>query len=165
MTAVTDAGTGRILAWEDGIPLHYEYTAGVAGEAFLRALKQGRIIASKCTRCGEVRVPPRTYCLECQERTRIDIELFQSGRIAALSTAHLGKGGTKTPAPLRATFGYVTFEGVAGGMVHRILSEGRREARVGDPVAPFFAPVEQRRGSILDLKGFRTAAKRRTGND
>jgi len=165
MTAVVEAGTDSIVAWRDGIPLHYEYTAGVAGEAFLRALAQGRIVASKCTTCGDVRVPPRTYCLECQGRTRIDVELFQSGGIASLSTAFLAKDGTKLAAGSRITFGFVTFEGVGGGLIHRILSEGRREPRVGDPVMPLFLPHEKRKGSILDLKGFRTAVRRPGGND
>lgn len=165
MTAVTEAGSGRIVAWNDSIPLHYEYTAGTAGEAFLRALKDGRILASMCPRCGEIRVPPRSYCLECYERTRIDVELFQSGRIAALSTAHVGKEGAGLGARSTRDFGYVRFEGVSGGIIHRILSEGRREARVGDPVTPLFLPRERRTGTILDLEGFRTAVKRRLGND
>jgi len=165
MTAVVEAGTGSIVAWKDRIPLRYEYTAGVAGEAFLRALAQGRIVASKCTACGDVRVPPRTYCLECQGRTRIDVELFQSGGIAALSTALLARDGAKLTVGSRTTFGFVTFERVSGGLTHRILSEGRREPRVGDPVMPLFLPREKRSGSILDLKGFRTAVRRPGGND
>jgi uncharacterized OB-fold protein len=165
MTAVVEAGTGRVVAWKDGIPLRYEYTAGMAGEVFLRALAQGRIVASKCTTCGDARVPPRTYCLECQGRTRIDVELFQSGRIAALSTAFLARDGTKLAVGSRTTFGFVTFEGVSGGLIHRILSESRREPRIGDPVMPLFLSHEKRKGSILDLKGFRTAVRRPTGND
>ena len=165
MTAVVEAGTGAILAWKDRIPLRYEYTAGVAGEAFLRALALGRIVASKCATCGDVRVPPRTYCLECQGRTRIDVELFQSGGIAALSTVRLAGDGTELKVRSRTTFGFVTFEGVSGGLVHRILSEGRREPRVGDPVMPLFLPGEKRKGSILDLKGFRTAVRRKGRND
>jgi uncharacterized OB-fold protein len=165
LTAVIDERTGRIMAWKDSIPLHYEYTAGVAGEIFLRALKEGRIIASRCMRCGEVRVPPRTYCLECQARTSVDVELFHYGRIAAISTAHRDVGGARVAAGSRPTFGYVTFEGVGGGMTHKILSHGRRDAKVGDPVAPLFVPREQRRGSILDLAGFRTAVRTRSGND
>jgi uncharacterized OB-fold protein len=165
MTAVVEAESDRIVAWRDGIPLHYEYTAGVAGEAFLRALAQGRIVASKCTTCGDVRVPPRTYCLECRGRTRVDVELFQSGGIAALSTGFLAKDGARLPTRLRTTFGFVTFEGVSGGLIHRILSEGRREPKIGDPVMPLFMPHEKRKGSILDLRGFRTAVRRRGGND
>jgi uncharacterized OB-fold protein len=165
MTAVLEAGAGGIVAWKDGIPLQYEYTAGVAGEAFLRALAQGRIVASKCVTCGDVRVPPRTYCLECQGRTRIDVELFQSGAIAALSTAFLANDGATLTARSRITFGFVTFEGVSGGLIHRILSEGRSEPGIGDPVMPLFLPREERKGSILDLKGFRTAVRRPGGND
>ncbi len=159
MSAVVEAGTGRILAWKDGIPLHYEYTAGKAGEAFLRGLKGGRIVASKCGTCGEVRLPPRTYCLQCYGRSRVDVELFHSGRIAALSTEHLDAGGARVEARSRITFGFVTFEGACGGLVHRIIHEGRSDPSLGDPVRPLFAPAEKRKGSILDLEGFRTNAR------
>jgi uncharacterized OB-fold protein len=160
LSVVVEAGTGRILAWKDGIPLHYEYTAGTAGEAFLRGLKEGRIVASKCVTCGEVRLPPRTYCLQCYGRTRVDIELLHSGRIAALSTAHVGAGGARLAARSRTTFGFVTFEGAGGGLVHRILHEGRSDPRVGDPVRPLFVPAEKRKGSVLDIDGFQTKALR-----
>ena len=156
MSAVIEAGTGRILAWKDGIPLHYEYTAGTAGEAFLRGLREGRIVASKCGTCGEVRLPPRTYCLQCYGRTRLDIELLHSGRIAALSTEHLRESGAELAAGSGTKFGFVTFEGVSGGLVHRLLHEGRSDPSVGDPVRPLFVPAEKRKGSILDLEGFRT---------
>jgi uncharacterized protein len=156
LSAVVEAGTGRILAWRDSIPLRYEYTAGTAGEAFLRGLKAGKIVASKCGTCGEVRLPPRTYCLQCYGRTRIDVELLHSGRIAAVSTTHLGAGGAEVAARSRTTFGFVTFEGVQGGLVHRVVHDGRRDPRAGDPVRLLFAPAEKRKGSILDLEGFRT---------
>ncbi|MDA4115473.1 MAG: Zn-ribbon domain-containing OB-fold protein [Thaumarchaeota archaeon] len=159
MSSVVDGRTGRILAWKDGIPLHYEYTAGTAGEAFLRGLKEGRIIASKCGTCGEVRLPPRAYCLQCYGRTRVDVEMLHSGRLAAFSTRHLGAGGAKVPARSRVTFGFVTFEGASGGLVHRVLHEGRSDPRLGDPVRPLFVSAERRKGSILDLEGFRTKAR------
>lgn len=161
MSVVVDSRTGRITAWRDGIPLHYEYTAGVAGEAFLRALMEGRIVASKCRTCGEVRLPPRTYCLECYGRTRVDVELLHSGRIASFSTTDLGSRGEKASERPRVTFGFVTFEGVSGGLLHKILHEGRSDPRIGDPVRPLFAHAEKRKGSILDLEGFRTTARRR----
>ncbi len=160
MTTVVEEGTGRVLAWKDGIPLHYEYTAGTAGEAFLRRLKEGRIVASKCKTCGEVRLPPRAYCLECGGRTRVDVDLLHSGRIAALSTTYLGREGNRLEPSARTTFGYVTFEGVSGGLVHRILGVGGKEPKVGDPARPLFLPPGQRKGSILDLEGFRASQSR-----
>ena len=160
MTTVVEQGTRRIIAWKDAIPLHYEYTAGTAGEAFLRGLKDGRIVASKCRTCGEQRLPPRTYCLQCYGRTTVDIELLHLGRIAALSTAHLGPEGNRLASNRRMRFGYVTFEGVEGGLAHRILSDRGREPRVGDPVRPAFMAPVLRMGSVLDIVGFRVSVRR-----
>jgi uncharacterized protein len=158
LSTVVEPRTGRILAWRDGIPLRYEYTAGTAGEAFLRGLKEGRVLASKCGTCGEVRLPPRAYCLECFGRTRVDVELLHSGRISAISTTRSGAGRSST------MFGFVTFEGVKGGLVHKLLHEDGSRPRVGDPVRPVFAPPEKRKGSILDIEGFRTSIRRRSRN-
>jgi uncharacterized OB-fold protein len=160
MTSVVEAGTGRVLAWRDGIPLHYEYTAGTAGEAFLRGLREGRIVASKCMKCGEVRLPPRAYCLECGGRARVDVDVDHYGRIAALSTAGLGRDGKRLAASSRTTFGYVTFEGVSGGLVHKVVHGGRGPPLIGDPAWPVFAPSGERKGSILDLEGFKAGTRR-----
>ena len=148
MTAVVEPKTGRLVAWRDRIPLRYEYTAGVAGEAFLRGLRGGRLLASKCLRCGEVRLPPRTYCLVCGGRTRVDVEISQLGTLLAVSEAH----GS------RAAFGYVTFAGTAGGVAQRILRTAGRLPKPGDPVRAVFVEVAKRTGSILDVEGFRTAS-------
>jgi uncharacterized protein len=158
LSAVVEAGTTRrILAWKDRIPLRYEYTAGTAGEAFLRGLKEGRIVASKCGTCGEVRLPPRAYCLQCYGRTMVHVEILHSGTIASLSRTRLGGGGGGGGGGgPSTTFAFVTFEGVSGGLVHRLLRGGGRGPKVGDLARPLFAPAEKRSGSILDLEGFRT---------
>lgn len=117
-------------------------------------------MASKCSACGEVRLPPRTYCLQCYGRTRVDVELFHLGRIAALSTAHLDRVGNRLASPSRTTFGYVTFEGVEGGLAHKIEGNKGREPRAGDPVRASFLPPEHRKGSVLDIACFRVSTSR-----
>jgi uncharacterized protein len=157
LSSVVEPRTGRVVGWRDGIPLQYEHTAGTAGEAFLRGLKQGRMLASKCGSCGEVRLPPRAYCLQCYSRTRVDVELVHDGRIASLSATR-GQDGSG------ASFGWVTFEGVSGGLLHRIVHEGKNAPRVGDGVRPLFLPAGERKGSILDIEGFKTTARAPRGN-
>src|SRR5881628_2016535 len=57
--------------WADSIPLEFHYTAGVAGEEFLRELKDnGRLIASKCPKCKNSYVPARMYCATCFIETK-----------------------------------------------------------------------------------------------
>ena len=68
------------------------------------ALKDGRILASKCPRCGEIRVPPRTYCLECYERTRIDVELLPVRPDSRTVDRPRRKGGSRARGALDPRF-------------------------------------------------------------
>ncbi len=58
----------------------------------------------------------------------------------------------------QVTFAYVTYDGVAGGILHRVI--GR--ARVGSRVKPRFRKRGDRKGSILDLEGFEREPRERT---
>src|ERR1700733_2256876 len=152
MGTVIEPVTGKIVGWRDTIRLRYEYTAGIAGETFLRALKDGRILASKCARCGEVRIPPRIYCLECGGRTRIDVQVVHLGWVGAVSTtiglarlrgrredkgaesADRAAARERPRGDSQATFGYIKFAGVSGGLVHRLLRASKGIPRTGEEV-------------------------------
>jgi uncharacterized OB-fold protein len=161
MTSVAEEGTGRILAWRDSIPLHYEYSAGVAGEGFLARLREGKIVASKCPRCGDLRLPPRIYCLLCYARTSSTVEISHAGRLVSVSMP-AGRVADGTGEGM-AFFGFVAFAGVSGGLFHRVGPSGGKAPRAGDTVWPLFKPTEERRGSILDLECF-VVPPRRSGN-
>ncbi len=125
--------------WADSIPFHYEYTAGVAGEKFLRGLADGKILAGYCPGCGETWIPLRMYCLLCYGEISRAVSVGRVGRAKAVTSG----GGD-------GAFVFVTFKGVRGGLVHRLI--GR--ARVGSEVAAKFRPKRQRTGSIDDIQGF-----------
>jgi len=131
------------MQWTDGIPLHYEYTAGVAGEKFLRGLKSGKILAGYCPNCREVSLPPRIYCVRCYGKITKYVKVDPVARVAAItSTGRDGVEGSK--------FAFIKFKGVSGGMIHRLIGK----ARVGNKVTPLFKPRSERKGSILDIQGF-----------
>ncbi len=44
--------------------VHYDYTVGVGTSIFLRALREGRIVGSRCPDTGKVYVPPRLFSVE-----------------------------------------------------------------------------------------------------
>ena len=129
------------LRWKDSIPLHYEYTAGVAGEKALRALMKGSILAGRCDVCEETSLPPRIYCVNCYSPINKFVKVGTLGKVRAL---------TQRPAEDGRSFVFVSFEGVRGGLVHHLI--GR--ARVGDRVRPRFRAKAKRKGSIDDLLGF-----------
>ncbi|HXW37372.1 MAG TPA: Zn-ribbon domain-containing OB-fold protein [Nitrososphaerales archaeon] len=140
----------RIRFWKDKIPFRYEYTAGVAGEKFLRGLQEGRIIASRCTRCGRKYVPAKSYCAECFMPITRYGEVGPEGTIAALTESHVRFDGTTAARPRLVAF--VTFRGATGGIVHQVSG---KDARIGSKVEPRFRAKKGRKGSLLDIEEFR----------
>ncbi|QQG49221.1 MAG: OB-fold domain-containing protein [archaeon] len=145
------ASVDRLRAWTDQIPLHYEYSAGVAGEKFLRALIKGRILSSKCARCGRSYLPPKAYCTNCYLEIRDYVEVGPAGTVSAVTQSHVDFSGR--PSKPR-TFVFVTFAGVQGGIVHYAAVEG---LRIGSRVRARFKAESKRKGTLLDLEGFEKA--------
>lgn len=140
----------------DAIPLHYEYTAGVAGEAFLRGLMDGKILATYCPNCKRASLPARIYCVDCYgETSKKPVRAGPVGVVRAITKlgpdgADRGQGEEDDAG---FTFVFVEFPGVSGGMVHRALGK----VRAGTRVRPRFKPRAQRAGSITDIVGFERA--------
>ena len=134
--------------WRDEIPLYYEYTAGLAGERFLRGLMDGKILGGYYESCKETFLPPRVYCVSCFGEVKRFVEVPPVGKIAAITEDYGPRGGAAKKG--RDRFAYITFEGVTGGMLHVVV--GR--AKVGSVVRPKFKEEAERRGSILDIEGF-----------
>ncbi|MDA4122272.1 MAG: cobalt transporter ApaG [Thaumarchaeota archaeon] len=145
-----------IRQWTGSIPLHYEYTAGVAGERFLRGLAQGKIQAGYCANCKEASLPLRIYCIKCYGGVERSVLVRSAGKVAALTKTQFGQGGERLGEPV--AFAYITFEGVTGGLVHRV-ADG---VRVGSSVRPRFKPKRKRTGSILDIEFFERDLRPRT---
>ena len=130
----------QIRQWTDTIPFQYEYTAGVAGEKFLRGLMEGRILAGYCLNCEESSLPLRMYCVRCYGKIEKAVRVPPVGKVKAVTSG--GEAGPK--------FVFVTFKGFRGGMIHRLLGK----ARVGSEVVAKFRPKKQRTGSVNDIQGF-----------
>ena len=63
------------------LSLIYQHGTGQLSD-YLTALRAGRARASRCPKCGEVRLPPRFVCPEDGEATEA-IDLPGTGRVAA----------------------------------------------------------------------------------
>jgi Predicted nucleic-acid-binding protein containing a Zn-ribbon len=61
---ITKLGDAKV--WHDDMPIESLYTVGIAGEKFLRAIKdQGVIMGAVCPECNLTYVPPMMYCERC----------------------------------------------------------------------------------------------------
>lgn len=142
----------RLRSWKDKIPFHYEYTAGLAGERFLRGLQEGKILAAECPKCRKRYVPPKVYCVDCFLEINRYKEVGPEGVVAAIARSSVGFNGERLARP--KTFVFIGFEGVTGGFIHTAPGPG---IRIGTKVVPVYKPKEKRRGTLLDIEGFAKA--------
>jgi uncharacterized OB-fold protein len=61
------------------IAVHYDYSVGAATSAFLRALREGRILGSRCPDTGKVYVPPQLFSTETASPMSELVELPDRG--------------------------------------------------------------------------------------
>ncbi len=145
----------RYRAWEGTMEADYIYTSGLAGERFFVALRdEGRLLAARCTACGLDYLPPRIFCEACFAELTEFVPVPPEGRVASLTVAHLDRTGSQALPP--EVWAFVTFKGVRGGLLHRLLAPPDT-ARPGARVRVRLRPREARTGTIGDIEGFEPA--------
>jgi uncharacterized OB-fold protein len=144
----------RVRRVEGDIPVQHRYTPGVAGEAFLTALRdRGVLLGSRCRSCGYTYVPARLFCERCFAELAADTEVGPGGVLESFTIGFVDAEGAALDLP--DTIGLVRLDGADAVLVHRILDPGDEPLEIGERVEAVVRPPEQRVGSILDLEGFR----------
>lgn len=147
----------QVRTWPGDMPVEHLYTAGVAGERFLRELKEhGRILAARCPECQVNLLPPRQYCERCFSETTEWVPL--SGRGVVHSYALVGVDLDGNPLAEPVPVAVVALEGAEGGLVHYLGDLAGAELRIGLPVEVVFRSPGERVGSIRDIRHFRPAS-------
>ena len=142
----------RFRHWEGDIEADYIYTSGVAGERFFVALRdEGKLLSARCSSCDVRYLPPRLFCERCLGPLGTWAEIPSTGRISAVTVAHVDRKGVPQAQP--ETFVLVRFKGIHGGLVHRFLA-APETARAGLAVRPRLKPRPARSGAITDIEGF-----------
>lgn len=146
--------TDRIEVWSGEIPIESRYTAGLAGERFLRAIQERAVLLGvHCPNCDLTLVPPSIYCANCFEPVDDWVELPSRGKIQTFTVLHLEPDGATAESP--EILALVRIDGATGGLVHRLGEVAPEKIHIGMAVEPVFIAAEERKGSILDIRYFR----------
>ncbi len=143
--------------WHGSIPLEHRYTAGVAGERFLRGLKDGKIFGTRCAHCNYVYVPARLYCERCLAHLgeQAWIEVGPEGELLSYTEVHIDPSGHPLSPP--RWVGLVRLRGASGVLMHNLEGVSQENARAGLAVKAVFRPAKERSGSINDIRHFAPA--------
>jgi uncharacterized protein len=141
--------------WTDSIPLEFHYTAGVAGEKFRRELKEnGRFLVSKCAKCKTSYVPARMFCPSCFVEMKETRAIDEPGYVYSYTTVNRNRTGELAEA---VTLALVKFEGVEGGIVHRLDNNAADKVAFGMKVVPILKDESDRTGALTDIISFKQA--------
>ncbi len=72
---------------------------------FSKKLKDGRLIGSKCSKCGKVFLPPRRGCNNCFSTEMEEIEIGTEATMTAFTVIHFAPESFSDKAPYIAAIG------------------------------------------------------------
>ena len=150
----TQEGIGERKSWPGEIPVESLYTAGIAGMRFFTALRdEGRILGSRCKRCSTLTLLPRAFCERCLYPTDAYEEVRGEGQIKTFTLVRRDLDGDPVDPP--KVLALIVFEGIEGGIIHRVREIQPGDVRIGLRVEAVLLPKGKRKGSILDVSHFR----------
>lgn len=149
----------KIGYWsESNIDNYYEYPSGFAGSKFFKELKEnGKIVASKCVKCGSILLPPRAFCTCCFSDNVEYVDVGIEGYVHTFTISYVDIDGSRLKEPI--IWALIKFPGVEGGLIHRLSDVKIGEIHIGMPVKAILRPKEDRIGSILDIICFKPSSK------
>jgi uncharacterized protein len=148
----------ELITVPDKWEINYEYSAGETVSYFLTQLRDnGRIMATKCPKCHQVLLPPRSFCATCFVSLKDQwVELKPEGEIVTYSICTADIPGVPKKPPYLVAF--ATLGGSNTTMAQYLegldLSDPDKVSKIlkaGMKVKAVFKDKSERKGSVLDF--------------
>jgi uncharacterized protein len=133
--------------------LPYNYIAGDYKARFLRALKDKRILGSKCSKTGKVFVPPLKASPESFAPCDEFVEISQKGVVTTFCIVNIPVSGRDLELPYVAAS--VALDGADLSIFGPIRGCKPEEVRMGMRVEVVWKPDAERIGDMADIDHFR----------
>ena len=137
--------------------LDYSVTVGEVYTKFYEGLKDKKILANKCGKCGRIYVPPRPFCDMCFVETDKWLEVKPKGVVQTFTVTYQKFENLPDPPYITAV---IKMDGSATSFIHFIGDVGYKDpqelpakVKIGMEVEAVWA--EDRKGDILDIKYFK----------
>lgn len=144
----------KAIAWNGDIPITSRYTAGIAGERFLREVKDNaRIVGTRCNECDLTYVPATMFCERCFAELDEWVEVPSRGTVFTYTVLHRDLDDEPLESP--QVLAYVRLDDSDGGLVHFLGEVDPAAVFIGMPVQAVYKEAGERKGSVLDISYFR----------
>ena len=133
----------------------YAWDTGFAIGRYLEGLKEGKLLARSCKKCGRILIPPRAFCELCFRPTDDWIELEHTGTINTFSLCYITWDMQKLTDPLIPSVIEIDGATEGCGIMHMIGGGDPKAVQVGMKVEAVWKPADEREGSITDIQHWR----------
>ncbi|MFA6449684.1 MAG: SCP2 sterol-binding domain-containing protein [bacterium] len=152
-----DAGEEQeLIVLKRNISVNMKYSTGRHLGMFLDALKEKKIIANICPKCGRYQLPPREVCAECRCRVEDFKEVGPGGVITLIEDVYYASPDPLTGETRETPYGtvHVLLDGCTPDCTfwHFLKNEDLGNTKEGDRVQPVWA--EKRDGGVHDILYF-----------
>src|SRR5260370_25831665 len=96
--------------------------------------ENGRFLSSKCAKFKTPSIPARMFCPSCFVEIKENVPLEKPGDVYSFTTVNRNRTGEPIQEPL--TVALIKFEGVKGGIIHRLQVDGPNSVSFGTKVDP-----------------------------
>jgi len=139
------------------VALPYQWALGKTWTRFFDGLKEEKILGTKCTQCGKVFVPARTFCPECFTDMMQWVEAGKEGKLLSwtlVKAKYLGQ--VKEPpyviAQIQLAGTNCGFHHFIGGIDLSDIKKVRQKLKTGAKVRAVWSP--EKKADILDIACF-----------
>ncbi len=145
MSADAEPVTGIVTP----IRLDYRYTPGTASSAFLRGMKEGRVLGRRCPSCHKVYVPPRGGCPMCGVEFGEQVEVRDTGTLVTFAVVNVNFANRVIELPYVSA--EVLFDGADTTTMVLLQGAPADQVRMGMRVKAHWLPQEEWDFSLANI--------------
>ena len=142
--------------------LQYAWDNGIAIGAYLKGLRDGKILGSRCVKCGRIMLPVRAFCELCWRPTDDTVELKDTGTVQTYSIARIHWDASRLKPGEKPTIpAVISIDGASDktGMLHLLDEVKPEDVTIGMKVKAVWKPANERTGDITDIRYFKPVKK------
>jgi len=135
------------------IAIHYDYSIGAGASTFMRAIREGRILGSRCPDTGKVYVPPRLTSVETASPMSELVELPDRGVIYTYYIVNIKFYDQVLEIPY--AYAYIVLDGADSAIMHLIQECPVKEIRPGMRVQAVWKDRAEWTESLENIRYFK----------
>jgi uncharacterized OB-fold protein/putative sterol carrier protein len=156
------AAEQELVVLRKTVSVNQKFATGPVMAKFLKALKDKKILANQCPRCGRLQLPPREVCAECRVRATGWKEVGPKGHLVGIDIVYYASPDPLTGETRETPYGsaQILLDGCRGDetLWHLLRRDQIFEVKEawGDELGTRLRPVwaETRTGSVHDIRYF-----------